>query len=112
MTIWRCHVGTDHTNDQVDLAWAFLRPYLENVSGTVFSRESYIPPWCDRSRATIIRPSIDPFSAKNQELDEATVRAILVHTGLVEGPLGALQPGRRRWWCRSRAGTRSRTTSA
>jgi trehalose synthase len=36
----------------------------------------------------VIHPSLDPFSPKNQELDEATVRAVLVHTGLVEGPPG------------------------
>jgi trehalose synthase len=34
----------------------------------------------------IIQPSIDAFSAKNQELDEDSIRTILVHTGLVEGP--------------------------
>jgi trehalose synthase len=41
----------------------------------------------------VIQPSIDAFSPKNQELDEAAVRAILVDTGLVEGPLGAGSPG-------------------
>jgi trehalose synthase len=40
----------------------------------------------------VIEPSIDPFSAKNQDLDEATVRAILVHAGLVEGPPGDGRP--------------------
>lgn len=38
----------------------------------------------------MIQPSIDAFSPKNQDLDEATIRTILVHAGLVEGPLGLL----------------------
>jgi trehalose synthase len=33
----------------------------------------------------IIPPSLDPFSPKNQDLDEATIRAILVRTGLIDG---------------------------
>jgi trehalose synthase len=34
----------------------------------------------------VIQPSIDVFSAKNQDLPENAIRTILVHTGLVEGP--------------------------
>ena len=34
----------------------------------------------------MIRPAIDPFSPKNQEMSDETVSAILVHVGLVEGP--------------------------
>ena len=26
--IWRCHVGSDISNNQTDQAWSFLRPYL------------------------------------------------------------------------------------
>jgi len=36
----------------------------------------------------VIQPSIDAFAPKNRELDEDTVRAVLVHTGLIEGPDG------------------------
>jgi trehalose synthase len=92
VVIWRCHIGHDQADEQVDLGWAFLRPYLDSIPALVFSREAYIPAWCDRRRTVVIQPSIDAFSPKNQELDEATVRAILVHTGLVEGPLGNGSP--------------------
>jgi len=86
--IWRCHIGHDETSTEVERAWSFLAPYLEEVPTFVFSRAAYIPEYCDHGKSTIITPSIDAFSPKNQELDEATIRAILVNCGLVEGPPG------------------------
>ena len=62
--------------------------YLARADRLVFSRESYVPREVDPARVAVIAPSIDPFSAKNQDLDADTGRAILVHTGLVEGPAG------------------------
>jgi trehalose synthase len=84
--IWRCHVGRDAPVPEAERGWAFLRPYLEPIPSFVFSRAAYIPDFCDPGKARVIQPSIDGFSAKNQALDEATVRTILVHVGLVEGP--------------------------
>ncbi|HSP55162.1 MAG TPA: glycosyltransferase [Dehalococcoidia bacterium] len=92
VVIWRCHIGADVANDQVDLGWDFLERYLDGVPAFIFTRAQYVPECCDRSRSVIIAPAIDPFSAKNQELDADTVRAILVHTGIVEGPPGPGQP--------------------
>ncbi len=92
IVIWRCHIGTDEVSEQVDLGWNFLAPYLEDVAANVFTRQQYIPACCDSGCSVIIPPSIDPFSAKNQELDEPTIRAILVHVGLVEGPPGDASP--------------------
>jgi trehalose synthase len=89
MVIWRCHVGTDEPGPEVNLAWGFLAPYLENVPLTVFTREQYIPECCDHGRSVIVPPSIDPFSPKNQEMSEETVRSILVNTGIIEAPDGA-----------------------
>ncbi|HEY7033638.1 MAG TPA: glycosyltransferase [Thermomicrobiales bacterium] len=90
--IWRSHVGADAPNEQTAQVWDFLAPYLTDVAATVFSREAYVPECCHPERSVIIPPSIDAFSPKNQDLDEATVRAILVRTGLVEGPPGDGQP--------------------
>lgn len=84
--IWRCHIGHEEPGEEVDRGWAFLRPYLEEAAAFVFSRASYAPAWIDPGRTAIIPPTIDPFSAKNQPLDEAAVRGILVQVGLVEGP--------------------------
>jgi trehalose synthase len=84
--VWRCHVGHDVRNAEVDRGWAFLAPYLERVEATVFSRETYVPPCCDQGRARIIQPGIDVFSPKNQEMAPDVVDAILVETGILEGP--------------------------
>jgi len=84
--VWRCHIGVDHPNEHAAHGWEFLEPYLEDVERFVFSRETYVPSFCDHGRSVVIQPSIDAFSAKNQELSDDAIRTILVHTGLVEGP--------------------------
>ena len=63
----------------------FLRPYLAPAHGFVFTRRQYVPPWIPPEQAWIIPPSIDPFSAKNQQLDAATVQAILATIGALDG---------------------------
>ena len=90
--IWRCHVGADVPNEQTALAWRFLKPYLEDVAATVFSRQAYVPAGFVPERTVVIAPSIDAFVPKNQHLDEPTVRAILVQAGLLSGPHGEGQP--------------------
>jgi trehalose synthase len=86
--IWRCHIGDDHASPEVEGGWAFLAPYLKDVPAFVFSRAAYVPEYCDHGKSTIVTPSIDAFSPKNQELGAAAVRSILVNAGLVEGPPG------------------------
>jgi trehalose synthase len=82
--IWRCHIGHDEVNDDVERGWQFLAPYLRRAHAYVFSRAAYIPTrYIDASRAVVIPPSIDPFSAKNQHLDDRNVLAILEQAGLV-----------------------------
>jgi len=83
--VWRCHIGVDWQNDNTRAAWDFLRPYLAPAHGFVFSRRQYVPPGIPPERAWIIPPSIDPFSAKNQHLDAATVQAILATIGVLDG---------------------------
>ena len=83
--VWRCHVGRDTANAETDEAWGFLRSYLEHADAFVFSRAEYVPGWVDRTRLVIIPPSIDPFSAKNRELDPGAVSAILATVGLLAG---------------------------
>jgi trehalose synthase len=87
--VWRCHIGRDDPDESAPArrGWSFLEPYLREADATVFSRREFIPACCDSGRARVIRPAIDPFSPKNQEMSDETVRAILVHVGLLEGPV-------------------------
>jgi trehalose synthase len=75
--IWRCHVGLDRPNDLAREAWAFLRPYLLDADAYVFSREAFAWEGLDRDRIAVIAPSIDAFAPKNEDLDPATVLAVL-----------------------------------
>jgi trehalose synthase len=82
--IWRCHVGKDDSNDHTDLAWSFLRPYVECADAVIFSRQAYVPSWVAGDKVRIIPPSIDPFSAKNIDMSSQDVVAVLRRTGLVD----------------------------
>ena len=132
---WRCHIGVDWQNDATREGWGFLRPHLAAAEGYVFSRQQYVPAWIPGERAWVIPPSIDPFSAKNQDLDDGTVQAILARIGVLDGvapgaqasfvrndggtgvvarPAEITAAGRRPgpgicWWFRSPDGTGSRT---
>jgi trehalose synthase len=85
--IWRCHIGVDRPDDLIRRAWDFLRPYVVSADAFVFSRREYVWEGLDADRAWLMPPSIDPFSPKNQQLEPATVRAILRQIGLLaDGP--------------------------
>jgi len=83
--VWRSHIGVDWENNATRAAWDFLRPYLGMAERFVFSRREYVPSWLPDDKVSIIPPSIDPFSPKNQDLDAATVQAILVTLGVLDG---------------------------
>jgi len=92
ITFWRCHVGADTRGEQTDLAWNLIGPYLDQAVATIFTRKQYVPDCCDHGRSVMIPPSIDPFSPKNQHLDQAVVRSILAATGIIDGPPGDGEP--------------------
>jgi trehalose synthase len=81
--IWRCHIGCDVPNEWTRRAWDFLRPYLDGVQDYVVSRAAFAPPWTDGEAITVIPPSIDPFSPKNQPMSHRTVRMTLGYVGLL-----------------------------
>jgi trehalose synthase len=83
--IWRCHIGDDQIKAETERGWGFLAPYLANVRLSIFSRHAYVPPNLSRAQTAVVAPSIDPFSAKCESLDEMTVRTVLEHAGLVSG---------------------------
>ena len=85
---WRSHIGVDWENDATRAGWGFLRPYLAEAERYVFSRRQYVPSWLGGEKVAIIPPSIDPLSPKNQDLDDDTVRSILVTIGVLDGAPG------------------------
>ena len=88
--LWRCHIGVDEPNEIVRRAWRFLYPYASGADACIFSREQYVWEDLDRDKVTIIPPSIDPFSPKNQELAQEALEAILDVAGI--GPDGREGP--------------------
>jgi trehalose synthase len=83
LVIWRCHVGLDETNAWAERAWSFVRPYVENAHGFVFSRERFAPAWIPREHLAVIPPSIDPLAPKNEALDRETMLGALASAGLL-----------------------------
>ncbi len=82
---WRSHIGYEGHTSTVERTWEFLRRYVAPAQLYVFSRAAYAPRWLDTSRMSVIWPSIDPFSVKNQDLDQETVISILQQAGLLQG---------------------------
>jgi trehalose synthase len=88
--VWRCHVGADHPNELVHAAWNFLLPHVIDADRVVFSRAAFIWDGLERARVSVIPPSIDAFTPKNQPLPpgsaEAILRACGIHVGEHDGP--------------------------
>ena len=82
--VWRAHIGTDDPNDFAREAWDFLRPKVAAADAFVFSREDFVWSGLGDRPVSIIPPSIDAFSAKNQDLSPGSVRAILAAAGIVD----------------------------
>jgi trehalose synthase len=82
VVIWRCHVGIDHANDRAREVWDFLRGYVVQADAYVFSRDAFAWEGLDRARVTVIQPSIDAFSPKNQDLTPEQSLAILARSGI------------------------------
>jgi len=83
--IWRCHVGLDDPNERAREAWAFLHRYIADADAYVFSRASFAWENLGPERIVVIPPSIDVFSAKNEDLDRRAVLDILTACGVLTG---------------------------
>lgn len=81
--IWSCHIGADHANERVRAAWAFLQPYTAATAYQIFSRRQYGWDVLDPERVVVIPPCIDAFSAKNAQLADGAVHAVLAASGVV-----------------------------
>jgi trehalose synthase len=80
--IWRCHVGVEDPGETALRAQRFLAPDVEAADLRVFSRRGLIWPELEPDRCRVMAPSIDPFSPKNQDLDDECVAAILAAVGI------------------------------
>ncbi|HEY2812401.1 MAG TPA: glycosyltransferase [Acidimicrobiales bacterium] len=83
---WRCHIGVDEPDGRARAAWAFLGSYIAAADRLVFSCRQHVWDGLDAERVTIMPPSIDAFTPKNEELDESTAAAILAAAGIVDAP--------------------------
>ena len=88
--IWRSHIGRDRPNQRAREAWEFLRGYVISADAFVFSREAFIWEGLPKEKVTIIHPSIDAFSVKNEVLEPEQVSGILRVAGLLDGGRGGL----------------------
>lgn len=81
--VFTSHIGADEENTYTRAAWQFLSPYVQRTAWQVFSRSQYAWPGLDPKRVAVIPPCLDPFSPKNQELDDDAVRSILAVTDVI-----------------------------
>ncbi|GAB3439949.1 glycosyltransferase [Actinophytocola sediminis] len=79
---WRCHIGTRSTNAQAEATWDFLRPHLGAVPRHVFTVADFAPHYLRQERISVIAPSIDPDTVKNQELSARRIDELLAGIGL------------------------------
>jgi trehalose synthase len=68
--------------------WDFLRVDVDQADAYVFSRDAFVWEGLDDDKVAVIAPSIDAFNAKNQELEDPQVHAILAAAGIVDGGEG------------------------
>ena len=87
--IWRCHIGRAAPTDDTRVAWRFLEPYLDCAVQYVFSCAEYVPERLNHGKSKVLPPSIDAFTPKNQAMNDAAVLTILVHMGILFGPMPA-----------------------
>jgi trehalose synthase len=75
--VWRCHIDMSHPNPQ---AWQFLRPYVEQYDGAIFSSPLFSPQLAIPQYR--FYPAIDPLADKNKELDKGYVDSVLEKFGI------------------------------
>ncbi|HBN09942.1 MAG TPA: glycosyl transferase family 1 [Cyanobacteria bacterium UBA8530] len=63
--IWRCHIDLTKANPET---WAFLKPFVEEYDGAIFTMPQNVPQDLMIQEPAIIPPSIDPLSQKNVPL--------------------------------------------
>lgn len=76
--IWRCHVDLSNPNEEV---WNYLKSFSLSYDQNVFQMAEFAAKGFSEDYE-IIRPSIDPLTTKNVELDESTINKYLDNFGI------------------------------
>jgi len=72
--IWRCHIDTTCANRQL---WDFLIPYIKGYDATIFTRREYVGAGLESVPISVIAPSIDPLSPKNQTIEHDVIHTVV-----------------------------------
>jgi trehalose synthase len=83
LTIWRCHIGLEESNETTRGVWNYLQAYFGDYDHFIFSLREYVLPGI-ADRTSLIPPSIDPLSHKNRTLQVHKNISIMVQAGILE----------------------------
>ena len=70
--VWRCHIDLSSRDPD---HWEFLRPSVCQYDASIFSAIEFVPPL--PIPTYLVPPSIDPFSAKNRDMEQDEVSSIM-----------------------------------
>jgi trehalose synthase len=70
--VWRCHIDLSSRDPE---HWEFLHPWVCQYDASIFSAIEFVPPL--PIPTYLVPPSIDPFSAKNREMEPEEVASVL-----------------------------------
>lgn len=76
--IWRCHVDLSNPNEEV---WNYLKSFSLSYDQNVFQMAEFAAKGFSEDYK-IIRPSIDPLTTKNVDLEESTINKYLDNFGI------------------------------
>lgn len=79
--LWRCHVGTEFRNLYSQEVWSYLRQFFKPYAETFFTHPDYIPSFL-KKKSSLLSPSVDPLSNKNEVLSTEELVEIFKMAGL------------------------------
>ncbi|MCB2210524.1 glycosyltransferase [bacterium] len=71
--LWRCHIDTSNPDPVV---WRFLRPYINQAAGAIFTLPEYVGPGLNLPIYQVM-PCIDPLAEKNRQYTDDEALEIL-----------------------------------
>ncbi|NPV90793.1 MAG: glycosyltransferase [Firmicutes bacterium] len=77
--IWRCHIDTSTPNPEY---WDFIYDYVSQYDASIFTMEEFVKEGAQFKNLTIITPSVDPKSPKNQPLETEEAKSIITRFGV------------------------------